>query len=256
MKIRVFFILTLSFIVVGCAAGRQTASSPPSPEKAHVQGAYHSIKETLEQNSTLDYDTLLEIHQELNLHQPAGPQLGELLSMLIGKQNEHPRIDNMILILAADTIGNSQRLIENVYDLFDTMLKMDHRLNSWVLSFIGDAIGKYPFDIPGGDQLADLLEKKVAQHVLDSESPKEFFGYHFMPPPKGEYIPNYLSGIEDQQTRVLERNCYYSLIRSQWTEAQIETALRQLQRQGLPETDENSHRPLKYLIFHQDLLTP
>lgn len=247
-------ILLLFFLVMaGCAANAGLPIHHPVPDQG--QQAYLRIKAALSQNEdTIDYDTLVWIHQEMTQHRLEIPNSGELLTSLINKRNHNPRIDYMILVLAADAIGNSQSPIDNIYALFETMMNMDHRINSWVLAYTGDAIGKYPYDIENGDQLADLLEHKASLHTVKSALSKEFFGYHFMPPPRGEYIPNYIAGIQDQQTRVFERNCYYNLIHNQWTEAQIEKALIQLQTHGIPGTGEKTSRPLKYLIQHSDQL--
>jgi hypothetical protein len=246
-------VLLVTLILSGCAANQKATVTAQSAGNEQGLKIYYSIKEALDNNSdSIDYDTLLWIYKEMSPNQPPVPHSGELLSALIRKKNDNPRIDSMILIFATQTIGNSQAAIDGVYGLFETMLTMDHRLNTWVLYYIGDAIGDYPYNIHNGDRLADLIELKVSHHITGHPLAKEFFGYHFMPPPKGEYIPNYIAGIQDQQTRVLERICYYNLIFNQWTEAQIGKALKQLQTRGIPETGEKTLRPLKYLVQHSN----
>lgn len=253
MKLKLPLFLLLSLALVSCATNAKIPSAPQIIEEDKGRQAYGRIKDALDPNNTsIDYETLMWVYQEMIEHRLAIPHSGELLSSLIKKRNENTRVDHMILILAAHAMGNSQAAIDDVYGLFETMLTMDHRLNTWVLAFIADAIGKYPYDIYDGDRLADLLEQKVSLHTAKSALAKEFFGYHFMPPPKGEYIPGYITGIQDQQTRVFERMCYYTLIKHQWTEAQIEKALIQLQTDGIPGTGEKSPRPLKYLIQHSN----
>lgn len=248
------FTLFLLLLLCSCASSRESALMyQASSSLNNGQQVYSNIKEVLYQRGDMiDYDTLLWVYREMVLNNTHIPNSGDLVSLLIQKKNEHPRVDSMILIFASDIIGNSHAPMDNVEDLFKTMLMQDQRLNLWVLSFIGDAIGKYVYDIPEGDFLVDLLEQRVTEHTSGHTLSKEFFGNHFLPPPKQEYIINYIEGIEDQETRVLERNCYYNLIISEWSEAQIEKALRQLQTHGIEGTDEKTQRPLKYLILHPD----
>lgn len=245
-----FFIV---FISIGCTVGMKSASTPKPIGNDYDGQAYDGIKAMLgEGDDTIDYDTLLSVHGEMVQNQDRIPHSDELLSELMGKKNENPRVDNMIFILTADIIGSRQEPLDDVYGLFETMLKQDHRLNLWVLSYIGDAIGRYCHDIPEGDRLADLLEKKVAIHASGNLPSREFFGNHFLPPPQSPNIIEYIAGIEDQQTRERERSCYYVLIRNKWSEANIEKALRQLQTAGLPDTGKRITRPFKYLIQYPD----
>ncbi len=244
-------ILLFSVMLMACS-GPQKMVSQQSFHKEMPPDIAGSIRSALAKTGdTIDYDTLLRVHQEMKNNQSSLPSFDELLTALINKTNDHPRVDSMILILAADIIGNSQTPIDHVDVLFETMFQQDHRLNLWVLSFIGSAIADYPYDIPEGNHLADLLEKKVAQKSLDEKQhPKEFFGHHFLPPPKGSYMINYIAGIEDQPARVKERMSYYVLLNSQWTEANIETALRHLQTQGVPQNEAKILSPLSYLVHY------
>ena len=150
MKLRLFAMLLFFLILNGCATGQKTASTFQPSQTDHGLQSFNNIKEALDRGGDIiDYDTLLWIHKKMTQNQPKIPRSGDLFSALIMKRNDNPRIDNMILILAAHTIGNSQAVIDGVYGLFESMLNMDHRLNSWVLAYIGDAIGKYPYDIAG-----------------------------------------------------------------------------------------------------------
>ncbi len=253
MKRKKIFTLLFLLLLGSCASYLISAWIHQPTLSDNGQQVYYRIKEVLNRDDgKIDYDTLLWVHQEMILKNRHIQHSGELVKMLIEKKNDRPRVDNMILIYAADIIGNSQVAIDDVAGLFRDMLMQDQRLNSWVLAYIGDAIGKYKYDMPEGDLLADLLEQRVAEKSSNGNLSKEFFGHHFLPPPKEEYLINYIANIEDQKIRGLERNCYYSLVKSEWSEAQIEKALRQLQSQGVPGTGEKTQRPMKYLILHPD----
>jgi hypothetical protein len=246
------FMLFLLFLSCSCASDKEPAlAHQPSAGLNNGRQVYSDIKEVLSQcGDRIDYDTLMWVYKEMARSNTHIPNSGDLVSLLIQKKNESPRVDNMILIFAADIIGNSHAAMDNAADLFEAMLMQDQRLNLWVLTYIGDAIGKYEYHIPEGDLLVDLLEQRVAEHSSSAFS-KEFFGNHFLPPPKQEYIINYIAGIEDQETRVLERNSYYNLVISGRSEAQIENALRQLQAHEIQGTGKKKpQRPLKYLLLH------
>lgn len=220
---------------------------------AHGQKTFLLLDEALSRDpQTIDYDTLMKIHHTIREAEGPIQHLDDILGRLISKTNPNPRVDNIILIVAAAAIGNSPYPIENAGRLFEAILDQDQRLNSWVLAYVADALGKYPVDLPDGDHLADVLEEKVDYHVRQSSSPREFFGYHFLPPPKGDYIRDYLAGISDKRVRVFERNCYYLMVGNGLTEDQVETALRQVREHGLPETGDKSDRPMKALIRHWD----
>lgn len=232
----------LLWLLSGCTSGQQGTQSDEWK-------TYRDLKAALAQKKdTIDYDTLMEIHRTIRQAKEPIPHLNAIISSLITKRNPDPRVDNIILIVAAVSIGDSPYPIENAGRLFETILDQDHRLNSWVLAYVGDAIGKYPVDLPQGDHIADVLEQKVDYFVIQNAPSKEFFGYHFLPPPKSDYIREYLSGIEDQRIRVLERNCYYILVGNSLTEEKIEAALRQIRNHGISGTGGKTDRPLKYLI--------
>jgi hypothetical protein len=140
--------------------------------------------------------------------------------------------------------------------LFGAILNQDHRLNTWVLAYVGDALGKYPVDLSEGDQLAEILEKKVDRFVKSPFPKSERFGYHFLPPPKGVYIKHYIKGIGDQRTRVFERNCYYILIGNGISEAQAEKALKQVLVENQTKGEKQIDRPLKHIVQHWNLFFP
>jgi hypothetical protein len=158
----------------------------------------------------------------------------------------------MILIFAALAIGESEFQIPNVYEIFESILKKS-RLNEWVVSFVAASIGKYPFDIPNGNSLVDLLEERLNQvSELSASSSGESFGFHFISPPKNDYIISYIQGIQEQRTREIERASYYSLIQNGFSEAEIEHALQRLQKHGIPETGEKCPLPMKHIRFNKD----
>jgi len=119
---------------------------------------------------------------------------------------------------------------------------------------VASAIGRYPFDIPEGDKLADLLEQRLDFIVSKTKEKKEYFGFHFLPPPRSDFIRSYLAGIKEQHTREAERIFYYSLILNNIPETQIETSLRQIQLDGDPETGEPCLLPMKYIFNNIDKL--
>jgi hypothetical protein len=245
------FILLGWGVLAACTHGRTGMDETRIDQQSKAQKTYLLLDDALPRDQeTIDYDTLMKIHHTICEAEGPIPHLDDILGRLIAKTNPNPRVDNMILIVAAAAIGDSQYPIENASRLFESLLDQDPRLNSWVLAYVADALGKYPVDLPDGDHLADVLEEKVDYHVRQSHTSREFFGYHFLPPPKSDYIRDYLAGISDKRIRVSERNCYYLMVGHGLTEDQVETALRQIRELGLPETGEKTDRPMKALIRH------
>ncbi len=220
--------------------GAQTApTTSPIARQNQEWSTYHSIRKTLDQTGrTMDYDTLMQVHQAMAQSPHPIAQMDQLLGRLIQKRNADPRIDQMILIFAARTIGGSQHPIPNAQGLFESILQQDERVNQWVISFVAEAIGDYPWDLPRGDRLVDFMETKLAQLRSKDRSRKENFGFHFLPPPKSDFICAYINGIEEQSVRQQERNRYYMLIKSNLTEKEIEPALKYLQARGAPGSGE------------------
>lgn len=241
-----FAVFTIALASVLCAFTGMCASEKDSGK------TYIDLRNRLENGGDkIDYETLMRVYREISETPDPIPHVDRLLMSLISKRNSNPRIDQMILIFAARTIENSRYPIHNVYAIFETILNMDdERLNEWVISFVASAIGHYPFDIPHGDRLVDLLEQTMDRvESVPSES-REYFGFHFLPPPKNHLIRSYLAGIADKRQRETERFYYYSLVRNHITESQIETALKRLQENGIPGTDKKCRLPMKHLFFH------
>ena len=242
-------IMLMAGILCGCAAGGDGALS--DSDNPAGRDTYIRLKAVLAQSGeTLDYDAVMDIHRTLHNADGPVPQRDDIIRSLMAKRNPNPRVDNIILIVAAQAIGDSPHPINRVEALFQTLLDQDHRLNLWVLAYISDALAKYPVDLPHGDQLADVLEQKVAGFHARSRSETEFFGYHFLPPPKGDLIRRYLEEIKDTQKRVAERISYYTLVGNGLTEDAIATAFRRLDTQARKEGRDGIDRPLKYLLQH------
>ena len=204
---------------------------------------------------TIDYYTLMHVYHAIGSSQGNIPDIDHLIRLLINKRNDDPRIDQMILIFAALAIENSKYPVPYVYELFRLLLEKDEgRLTEWVICFVASAIGRYPFDIPEGDKLAELLEQRLDFIVSKTKEKKEYFGFHFLPPPRSDFIRSYLAGIKEQHTREAERIFYYSLILNNIPETQIETSLRQIQLDGDPETGEPCLLPMKYIFNNIDKL--
>lgn len=246
----VFLLLGLGMLAA-CAHGQIGTDETRIDQQNKAQKTYLLLDEALPRDrETIDYDTLMKIHHTIREAQGPIEHLDDILARLISKTNPNPRVDNIILIVAASAIGNSPYPVENADGLFEAILDQDQRLNSWVLAYVADALAKYPVDLPDGDHLADVLEEKADYYVRQSRSSREYFGYHFLPPPKGDYISGYLAGISDSRIRVFERNCYYIMVGHGLTEDQVETALRQVRENGLPETGDKTDRPMKALLRH------
>jgi hypothetical protein len=251
--LRLHLLLAFTLTLACCTTAQHATLQPPQSPPPPGWDTYQKVEAILtECGPTIDYDALWQVYREIRRTPVPVPRLNELLTALIAKRNDNPRVDNMILIAAASIIGESTYAIDDAAMLFESILNKDERLNTWVLATVGDALGNYPVDLPEGDRLADLLEQKAQLQLKEKYPHREFFGYHFLPPPKGDYIQTYIAGIQDQQTRVWERNCYYILVNNKLSETQIESAFRQLRTEDSKETDEKTTRPLKYLIQHFD----
>lgn len=255
MKTLLALISLTAFTTFLCALALPATDEPiySPPEKAGIE-TYLAIQDNLEKSGgTIDYDTLMLVYTSIDQSKHPIPHIDQLLKSLMNKRNNNPRIDQMILIFSARAIGNSKFPIPNVYEIFESILKKNSRLNEWVIFFVAASIGKYPFDIPDGDTLADLLEKKLDQITeTNASTPKESFGFHFLPPPKSDYIISYIRGIQEQRTREIERNSYYSLIQNGFSETEIENALKRIQKHGIPGTGEKCPLPLKHIRFNVD----
>lgn len=249
MKILPIICVIFTGLVLAACTGNQNANKDVHP-RSDTPGweTYASIRNTLEASGEdIDYDTLMQIYNAMVQTRFEIPHMDRLLLSLIAKRNPNPRIDQMILIFSARALGASKFPVPNAYGVFKTILTKDDRLNGWVISFVAEAIADYRVDIPQGDILVDLLEAKLTMIRSASGPPKEYYGFHFLPPPKGDYIRSYIAGIEFQPMRVSERNHYYSLIYGGYSEADIETALRRLLSSGITGTGGQPVSPMRYL---------
>ncbi len=159
MKTLLILINLTVFAFLSCAPDQDTTDEPVNlpPEKAGVE-TYLAIQDILENSgTTIDYDTLMLVYTSIAQSKHSIPHIDQLLRTLMNKRNNNPRIDQMIMIFSARTIGDSKFKIPNVYELFESILEKNSRVNEWVISFVAASIGKYPFDIPKGDSLVDLL---------------------------------------------------------------------------------------------------
>lgn len=204
----------------------------PASEK---DASYQEVAHMLDQDGVeIDYDTLMQVYQKIIRSHHRIAHLDQLLDKLIHKRNTNPRIDQMILIFSARIIGQSTIFIPKAGELIFSILQQDDRLNEWVIAFVADAIGNYPFNLPEGDTLVDCLEAKLSMVKSKDRSQEEYFGYHFLPPPKSSFIRSYIGGIESKALRGKERNSYYALIQNNMTENEIESALKYLKLHGEP----------------------
>jgi hypothetical protein len=240
------------FAFLSCALVQHTTNEPVSPSEKAAFETYIGIQDVLENSGdTIDYDTLMLVYTSIAQSKYPIPHIDHLLRTLMNKRNNNPRIDQMILIFSGLAIGDSKFPIPNVYELFESILEKNSRLNEWVISFVAASIGKYPFDIPNGDSLVDLLEERLAQvTAMNTSISKESFGFHFIPPPQSDYIISYIRGIQEQHSREIERASYYFLIQSGFSETEIENALKRIQKQGISGTGEKCPLPMKYIRFN------
>lgn len=254
----ILIIITASFFYIYSCAKHPTDGAGSDIQETGYQ-TYLGIQTALETSGkTIGYDTLMWVYKTMEQSQHRIPHMDQLLYGLINKRNNNPRVDQMVLIFSARVIGNSKFQIPHAYDIFEAILRQDNnRINDWVLSFVAAGIGSYAFDMPKGDKLVDFLEQRQDQIDASTASDsKEFFGYHFLPPPRNAYIIAYLECIEEQRLREFERAHYYALIQNNITENEIETALQRIRKNGMPGTGKPSRQPLKYLLANMDSLFP
>ncbi len=254
MKIHSNFIFAVILICCSCARIQGPADATVPYDEKKGNETYLRIQNKLENSGdTLDYDTLMEVYSSIIQSPYEIPHIDQLLNSLIYKRNENPRIDQMILILSARAIRSSKYPVPNVYHIFESILKMDdRRINEWVITFVAGAVGDYAFEIPDGDRLADMLDEWVDRIRSLPVGANEDFGFHFLSPPRSNFIRSYIAGIEEQRKREVERRCYYLLIRNNIAEIEIEAVLKHLQAHGIPGTGEKCLRPMKYMFQNKD----
>lgn len=247
--------LIVGTLLMACACAKTPiAQQSRLAEDATAQRVYQQVRGALDRgDGQIDYETLIFVHQTLSGTETAVPHLDLLLFDLLAKRNKDRRLDQMAVILTADIIGRSKHPIAGVSDLFDAMLQMDDdRLDNWVLIFVADALGRYAFDLPDGDRLADLVEARVEQAHQAFDPSRERFGQHFLPPPKSKRIVDHIAGVADQKARQQEREAYYMLILRQHAEEEIDIGLRYLQTHALAGREEKQVMLLSYILQHWD----
>ncbi len=242
-----------AFLLIGlCGCAAPTGmQSPPTPDAAGQ--TYESLHRELDKGGDfIDYDTLMDVYARMTNTPEPIPHTDALIHTLISQHNPDGRVDQMILIFSAQIIGNSKYPVSNAGELFDAMLHQEGcRMSEWVISFIADAIGTYRVDLENGDQLADLMEERLEQVRARPQDACEYFGSHFLPPPKTELIQSYFSGLADRLTRQKERRFYYLMIHKGIPENAIAAGLRHLQMRSLPSTgDAESSLPMAYLFLN------
>lgn len=236
---------------VACAQIPAAEKGLQSPSELSGESKFEEMNHILETGGAeIDYDTLMHVYHTLSQSRHEIPHMDLLLEALMDKRNDNPRIDQMILIFTAKAIGGSRYPISHVGDLFKRLLAKDDRLSQWVLAFVADAIGNYAVDIREGEKLVDLVEKKLAMVRSASRPPKEYFGYHFLPPPKGHYIRSYIAGIKEQSQRERERRHYYLLIVNGYSESKIEKALKRLHADQKSASEAQSIGEMTYLFLN------
>ncbi len=233
-KTMIAITLILAGLLSACSVARTPETRRMADESEDLE-AGRMLCRTLDQaGSTIDYDTLMQIYETIGRSPRPVASLDRVLERLIYKRNPNPRIDQMILIFSAKIIGERTTPIANAQDLFVAILQQESRLNEWVIAFVADGITTYPFDLVGGDALVDFMESQLAKVKSKDRSDEEYFGYHFLPPPKSPFIRDYIDGIAERHLRQQERHRYYLLIVNQMDEAAIESAMRIIEQSGLP----------------------
>ncbi len=252
-------VLTVAVLVMvlpaACAAGPPAGPETRPLTAGEDLATYQTIKSRLDKGGAgIDYDTLMQIHRIMTQSPQPIAHVDLLLRQLIAKRGEDPRLDQMILIFAAKTIGRSRYVIPGAQELFQSILGQDGRVNEWVLSFLAEAVADYPFDLPRGDKLLDAMEAKQAQLRSIDQSQEEHFGFHFLPPPRSDFIRAYISGIGERRIRQRERGLYYAMIKNGLTEGQIESALRFLQTHAIPGSGEKCPYLMQCLMHYRGRL--
>lgn len=224
-----------------------------STEKKGANRQYHDLMWLLDnEGKVISYADLLTIYNTITTTENHIPHIDEVLSRLLAERNEHPRVDQMILIITAKLIGTSKQEIPNVSVLLKALI-LDTRTNLWTAGFAAEALGSYYIDLEDGELLADMVDGKI-DSLIEKErgTPAEFYGYHFLPPPTTEYIQNIISHPKEQKRRESTRLYYYAL-RMQYSEDQIKEYLLFLDKHGQIDTKEKIDFTMKYLFDNIEL---
>lgn len=250
-QLRLWLLIWTVLGVCSCT-GAPPSTGVAGPFKMDQSAAVH-IGQLLQQDgSQLAYADLMEIYTIMSKAGSPIPRMHELLSEMIHKRNTHPRVDQMILIFSAKAMGESHFEITGVGDLFDAILDQQERLNMWVISFVADGIGRYPFLIPQGDRLVDRLDAILESMRRSTDHSKESYGYHFLPPPYQPLVKSYLAGIKEKRLREQERYRYYFLIRQNIREEDIAASISYLLSQTRTGTGAPCTMLMKCLLKLQD----
>ena len=240
-------LILLGLLPIGCAGRSDTPLSPA--DLRGLQSHQFILAEIDKDADVIDYDTLMVVYHEIISSPVPIPDVGKLLGMLIDQRNAEPRVDQMVLIFAARALGQSSYPIPDAQGLFERILNQDSdRINHWVLSFVADAIESYLVDLPDGDALMDRVQMLHARLDASADDEKEYFGHHFMPPPKSRTIIDHLAGIPDRRARQSERNAYYMLLTDYKSEDKIVAAFDYIKNHGMSGTSEVPQYPLASLV--------
>ena len=253
MKILSAFIFVSGLMIASCATELPERKPPRTVSENLGMELFTTLSDLLASGGDqIDYDTLLQVYQTMITAPCEIAHMDRLMTSLIRKRNPNPRIDQMILIFSAKLLGRSNYPVPDVYVIFESIIADDDRLSHWVMAFVAEAIEDYRAGIPEGDKLMDLVEKKIVMLSSTIEPRKEYFGFHFLPPPRGDYIRSYIRGIQSRNIRESERNHYYLLISAGYTESDIEAALRRLLSRGIPTGGSKSTAYLKHLSQNRE----
>lgn len=244
-KLLFIILMLLSMAGVVACAGQANA-----PQAAALQqqppSACSTIRTALEKDgSQIDYDTLMSVQQQLMSLPAPSPCIEALLLRLVDQRNPDPRIDQMVLIFAAQVIGKSEFPIPGDQAIFERILNQDaERINDWVLAYVADAVINYRQDLPDGDGLVDRMDNWKAYIDRHRDKDREYFGMHFLPPPRSALIRNHIAAIRDRKTRQRERSIYYFMINNNISEEMIIAAFEYITTHGMPDSGEIPQDPL------------
>ncbi len=224
-----------------------------SNEKKVSEKQYRDLMLLLyKENTNISYTDLLTVYEIIATTEDNIPGMDKILSRLMAERNEHPRVDQMVLIITAKLIGSSNQEIPHVSDLFKALIH-NKRTNLWTAGFVAEALGDYFIDLEDGEHLADMIDGKIDSLIVkESRNKEEYYGYHFLPPPNTEYIQNIISRPEEQKRRESTRRYYYAL-RMQYSEEQIKEYLVFLDKHGQIDTRGKIDFTMKYLFNNIEL---
>jgi hypothetical protein len=225
-----------------------------SNEEIFAEDTYQNIMALLDKEDIfLSYNDLLKIYETITTSEDQIPGMEKILRRLMQERNEHPRVDQMIIIFTAKLIGGSQHEIAHISKMFEDLMQ-NKRANLWTMSFVAKALGDYFIDLKDGDYLADLLDDRIESLIeQESNSTDEYYGFHFLPPPTDIYIKNIISRPEEQKRREYTRRYYY-ILRSQHSEEQIKNYLLFLDKHGQINSNRKIGFSMKYLFNNLEVI--